>query len=705
MREKIFKKGMKGKLLSVMLSLVIMLSLLPINSMKVFAADASGDFGVGNALHWELAAGILTISGSGNMPNYTMSSDAPWASYAGSITKLVISEGVTSVGKNSFGYTVSPSTRYDALISVELPNTITEIGDEAFYYSGLKSIVIPDSVTTVGQQVFCYCQSLVSAVVPGSITSMDGSVFSDCSNLTSIELKDGLTQIGSYFLSACTKLTSVVIPSSVTTIGDNAFRGCTALTSVTFEGTVGSNGSGITEGDWLNAFDGVGTSGTDKTTLNLPASGLTGPANNRTKWKGGYFKTVYAIAHTHDWKYSATNNKLEAYCENDGCDHYAASYTAATTNNKLVSLTLSASSENYSGSAATITVGTSAERSAWTGAGLTIPTVSYTKADGTGLAAAPTAVGSYFAKVSPAGVTATAANTAKVSFTIEQAHEQGTVYAFNDSNHWFTCIRSDCTNAAHKYAQTTHTYDQPDHKCVCGKVDPTYGIYESIAPNTGVIRDITKDQEAVNEDVSYQPAIKSNSVAELKALFNVTDSQITTDGVNVWLELVDASVKIDALSKSKLDLAVDDNTVGLYLDASIFKKVGANPAQAVTTIGGGNKIKLSFVVPVGLRRAGRTFTILRYHAGDADAENIGGTYNAATGEFVFETDKFSYYALVYKDTVAPAAPGYYGGTPSTEPPKVSPKTGATSSAWLYMMMLLGASMIGLGVYKKKTSKR
>jgi len=120
---------------------------------------------------------------------------------------------------------------------------------------------------------------------------------------------------------------------------------------------------------------------------------------------------THIIPHTHgSWGYTAEGATLTAECKADGdCD---------LTDNK-VSLTLSASDPNYDGSAATIDIGTDDEITAWEAAELTVPTeISYEKADGTPLEAAPTTVGNYVAKVSPVGEEVTEANTAKVSFEI-----------------------------------------------------------------------------------------------------------------------------------------------------------------------------------------------------------------------------------------------------------------------------------------------
>ena len=81
-------------------------------------------------------------------------------------------------------------------------------------------------------------EMLTSVVIPDSVTSIGEDAFYNCSSLTSVVISDGVTSIGEYAFYNCSSLTSVVIPNSVTTIGRRVFFYCRGLTSVTFEGTV-----------------------------------------------------------------------------------------------------------------------------------------------------------------------------------------------------------------------------------------------------------------------------------------------------------------------------------------------------------------------------------------------------------------------------------------------------------------------------------
>ena len=129
------------------------------------------------------------------------------------------------------------------MITIEIPDTVTEIGSYAFYeFNNVEKINIPNSVTSIGDSAFYRCSSLTSITIPGSVASIGKEAFWDCSGLTSITMSKGVTNIGERAFCDCSSLTSITIPDGVTSIGEGAFGDCFSLTSITIPDSVTSIG-------------------------------------------------------------------------------------------------------------------------------------------------------------------------------------------------------------------------------------------------------------------------------------------------------------------------------------------------------------------------------------------------------------------------------------------------------------------------------
>ena len=141
------------------------------------------------------------------------------------LTNVTIPNSVTSIGLYAFSHT--------SLTNITIPNSVTFIGDFAFFNStNLTSITIPNSVTSIGMQTFNYCTSLTSITIPNGVTSIGPSAFGYCTSLTNITIPNGVRSIGGWAFSNNTNLTSLTIPNSVTNIGEYAFNYCTGLTNI-----------------------------------------------------------------------------------------------------------------------------------------------------------------------------------------------------------------------------------------------------------------------------------------------------------------------------------------------------------------------------------------------------------------------------------------------------------------------------------------
>ena len=127
------------------------------------------------------------------------------------------------------------------ITSVTIPNSVTNIGDNAFFScKKLASISIPNSVTNIGDKAFHGCASLTSISIPNSVTELGIRAFSDCGKLTSIRLSNNITQIRNYTFSYCEALEDIEIPEGVTYIGEYAFCNCASLKTITIPQTLKS---------------------------------------------------------------------------------------------------------------------------------------------------------------------------------------------------------------------------------------------------------------------------------------------------------------------------------------------------------------------------------------------------------------------------------------------------------------------------------
>lgn len=128
----------------------------------------------GADVYWSLDDnGTLTIWGTGPMTNFTYTdndeSNRPWHSERESIRKVVIEEGVTSIGNFAFSFC--------NVGEVTIPSTVTSIGRRAFMGTPLSSVVIPEGVKTIGENAFWRCTSLQTVTVPASTTELGNHAF------------------------------------------------------------------------------------------------------------------------------------------------------------------------------------------------------------------------------------------------------------------------------------------------------------------------------------------------------------------------------------------------------------------------------------------------------------------------------------------------------------------------------------------------
>lgn len=166
---------------------------------------AGADFNDGT-MHWFISTdGVLTISGTGDTPDYGNGANAPWYAYRNQIYSVVVEEGITGLGYAAFSDLSNVTT-------IDLPTSLTKLGAYCFYNcSNLENIDLPEGVQKLEEYLFYGCESLTSIVIPEGVTEITGNcVFSSCNALTGIFLPATLEGItGSWMFEAPTCITDI----------------------------------------------------------------------------------------------------------------------------------------------------------------------------------------------------------------------------------------------------------------------------------------------------------------------------------------------------------------------------------------------------------------------------------------------------------------------------------------------------------------
>ena len=223
---------MKKRLISLLLAFSMMLTFLPAGAVSAFAEENTLTYDCGetpNTVTATLSPNsdgeetyTLTIEGNGPMANYdgyktsSNNSCAPWCEKIQNITRLIVEDGVTTLGDDILYYSY-----YD------------NGSDYHSFHPNLREVKLPEGLSYIGARAFCDSPDLTEIKIPSTVTKIKEYAFSGCTGLTEIELPPQLEEVDGGLFSRCSGLTEITIPSSVKTIGARAFLYCTKLESVT----------------------------------------------------------------------------------------------------------------------------------------------------------------------------------------------------------------------------------------------------------------------------------------------------------------------------------------------------------------------------------------------------------------------------------------------------------------------------------------
>ncbi len=238
------------------------------------------------------------------------------------LTSIVVPNSVTEIGQEAFGncpgltsiVVDSGNPRFDSRNNC---NAIIETADNVLI-AGCKNTIIPNSVTKIGNFAFDCCDSLTSIVIPNSVTEIGHYAFYSCDSLTSIDIPNSVIEIGYGVFESCSGLTSIVVESGnptydsrnncnaiIETADNTLIYGCKNTTIPNSVTTIDDyafyNCDGLTSIDIPDSVTEIGSSAfsgcTGLTGINIPNSvtAIGGNAFNNTAWyKNQPFGMVYA---------------------------------------------------------------------------------------------------------------------------------------------------------------------------------------------------------------------------------------------------------------------------------------------------------------------------------------------------------------------------------------------------------------------------
>lgn len=161
----------------------------------------------------------------------------------------------------------------------------------------------------------------------------------------------------------------------------------------------------------------------------------------------------------------------------------------------------------------------------------------------------------------------------------------------------------------------------------------------------------------VKEDEGNECKASLADKEDVKGKVSLTDEEKvhlnTGEDLVIKLRLKDKNAAVDTQEKTEIQNEMGTNTLGTFLDIELLKQIGGTETKITETT---DKIEVTFEVPEHIRNTDgtvtRTYQIMRLHNGVVDFLDVE-SYDEVTHLLTFKTDKFSTYALVYRDTVKP----------------------------------------------------
>ena len=136
---------------------------------------------------------------------------------------------------------------------IEIPDTVTEVFEDAFRDCEMETVEIPETTKKIGKRAFFLCYNLTHINLPDNLTVLRENMFLHCRKLTTVIIPPKVRRIKNGVFMGCESLRELTIPSTVKKIGITAFSGCTRLDKLTLPKHIKAMG---TLDDLLDGFGG-----------------------------------------------------------------------------------------------------------------------------------------------------------------------------------------------------------------------------------------------------------------------------------------------------------------------------------------------------------------------------------------------------------------------------------------------------------------
>ncbi len=263
-RHYIMRRKTITKSMSLLLSLILTILVIPLSQITVFAATSEDyQYSINRK---DNTAELTNYKGSetelvipSEIDGHRVTSIRDAFSACNSVQKVTIPASIKSISEGAFSNCRSlkeviieegtQSIEYqafyfcNALEKINFPKSLKTIGDEAFSCcTSLGGRLVLDSVESIGSMAFYRCEALESLIVSSNIKNIGNDAFGLCKSIKYISVFGSVTSIGANAFFDCDALENVLITGITESIGDHAFFHCDKLKNIVFIGEVGSIG-------------------------------------------------------------------------------------------------------------------------------------------------------------------------------------------------------------------------------------------------------------------------------------------------------------------------------------------------------------------------------------------------------------------------------------------------------------------------------